>query len=76
MKKVCLAFLMTCVSLEASHAMDREYQRAKSMLETMCGDVTLWAQRGRARTRTRRHFEPSERTSFTTVISDSDCRTA
>ena len=37
MKKVCLAFLMTCVSLEASHAMDREYQRAKSMLETMCG---------------------------------------
>ena len=37
MKKVCLAFLMTCVSLEPSHAMDREYQRAKSMLETMCG---------------------------------------
>ena len=37
MTRFCLAFLMTCVCGEASYAVDREHQRAKTMLETMCG---------------------------------------
>jgi cytochrome c len=37
MIRVCLAFLMACAWGGASHAKDREHQRAKTMLETMCG---------------------------------------
>ena len=39
-------------------------------------DVTLWAQQGRARTPTRRRFALSEKTSFTTMISYNDYKTA
>ena len=37
MKRYGPAFLMTCASVEASYAVDREHQGAQSMLETMCG---------------------------------------
>jgi mono/diheme cytochrome c family protein len=37
MERVYLAFLIMCVSVDSGYAVDREHQRAKSMLETMCG---------------------------------------
>jgi mono/diheme cytochrome c family protein len=37
MIRVCLAFLIACAWGGASYAVDREHQRAKTMLETMCG---------------------------------------
>ena len=37
MKKTCLAFLMVCVCSNAGHALDREQQRGKALLGTLCG---------------------------------------
>jgi len=48
MKRFCLAFLMTCASVEASYAVDREHQRAKTMLETMCGRCHAVGLRGQS----------------------------
>ena len=76
MTRFCLAFLMTCAWGEASYAVDREHQRARSMLETMLDDVTLWVQPDRARTPTHHRFELSEKTSFTTMILENDYKTA
>jgi hypothetical protein len=37
MTRIFLAFLMTCAWAEAGYAVDRERQRAMTLLETMCG---------------------------------------
>ena len=37
MKKFCFALLTLCAWSEASHALDREQQRGRALLETMCG---------------------------------------
>ena len=37
MKKFCLAVLLIGAWSESGHALDREQQRAKALLETMCG---------------------------------------
>lgn len=35
--KICLTVLMFCAWVNASHALDREQQRGKALLETLCG---------------------------------------
>ncbi len=37
MKKFCLAVLMICAWSNAGHALDREQQRGKTLLESLCG---------------------------------------
>jgi len=37
MKKACLTLLMLCAWSNASYALDREQQRGKALLETLCG---------------------------------------
>jgi cytochrome c len=37
MKKLCLAVLMICASSSAGHALDREQQQGRDLLETLCG---------------------------------------
>jgi cytochrome c len=37
MKKFCFALLMLCAWSESSHALDREHQRGKALLKTLCG---------------------------------------
>ena len=37
MKKICLTVLMVCAWGNAGHALDREQQRGKALLETLCG---------------------------------------
>jgi mono/diheme cytochrome c family protein len=37
MNKVCLVFLMLCTLSNVSYALDRELQRGKALLETLCG---------------------------------------
>jgi mono/diheme cytochrome c family protein len=37
MQKLCLTLLMTYAWSNASYAMDREQQRGKALLETLCG---------------------------------------
>ena len=37
MTRIVLAVLMTCVWAEAGYTVDREHQRAMTVLETMCG---------------------------------------
>jgi mono/diheme cytochrome c family protein len=48
MKKVCLALLMICVWSNASYALDREQQRGKVLLETMCGRCHAVGERGKS----------------------------
>jgi cytochrome c5 len=36
MRKVCLAFMMVCVWSQAGHALDREQQHGKELLEKLC----------------------------------------
>jgi cytochrome c len=37
MKKSCFALLMLCAWSESGHALDREQQRGKALLKTLCG---------------------------------------
>jgi mono/diheme cytochrome c family protein len=37
MTRLCLIFLMTCAWSAAGHALDREQQRGKALLKTLCG---------------------------------------
>lgn len=37
MNKVCLVLLMLCAWTTAGHALDREQQRGKALLEGLCG---------------------------------------
>jgi mono/diheme cytochrome c family protein len=37
MKKGCLALLMICAWNNAGHALDREQQRGKALLDALCG---------------------------------------
>jgi hypothetical protein len=48
MNRFYLALLMTCACSEAGHALDREQQRAKALLETMCGRCHAVGTRGRS----------------------------
>jgi mono/diheme cytochrome c family protein len=47
-KKFWLAVLMICVWSEAGHALDREQQRGKALLETLCGRCHAVGERGRS----------------------------
>jgi len=47
-KKFCLAVLMICVLSEAGHALDREQQRGKALLETLCGRCHAVGESGRS----------------------------
>jgi cytochrome c len=48
MTRICLVFLMTCAWGEAGYAVDREHQRAKTMLATMCGRCHAVGLRGQS----------------------------
>ena len=37
MKKICLALLIVCAWANAGYGLDRELQRGKALLETLCG---------------------------------------
>lgn len=48
MKKICLTVLMVCAWDNASHALDREQQRGKALLETLCGRCHAVGQTGQS----------------------------
>ena len=48
MKKFCLALLLICASSAAGHARDREIQRGKDLLETMCSRCHAVGKTGRS----------------------------
>ena len=48
MKKICLTLLMVCVWGTASHALDREQQRGKALLGTLCGQCHAVGERGQS----------------------------
>lgn len=48
MKKFFLALLMICTWSEAGYALDREQQRGKTLLETMCGRCHAVGETGRS----------------------------
>lgn len=48
MKKICLALLMISACSTAGHALDREQQHGKALLETLCGRCHAVGTRGRS----------------------------
>jgi mono/diheme cytochrome c family protein len=48
MKKVCLALLIVCAWTGSGHALDREQQRGKALLETLCGGCHAVGATGRS----------------------------
>jgi cytochrome c len=48
MKTICLTVLMVCISDSAGHALDREQQRGKAVLGTLCGRCHAVGQTGRS----------------------------
>jgi len=48
MKTICLTLLMICAWASASYALDREQQRGKSLLQTLCGRCHAVGQTGRS----------------------------
>jgi len=48
MKKICLALLMMCACSQAGYALDREQQRGRALLETMCGQCHAVGTRDRS----------------------------
>jgi mono/diheme cytochrome c family protein len=48
MKKFCLSLLMICAWSSAGHALDREQQRGKSLLATLCGRCHAVSETGRS----------------------------
>lgn len=48
MKKVCLALLMICAWSNAGYALDREQQRGRTLLETLCGGCHAVGETGRS----------------------------
>ncbi len=48
MKKFCLAFLLICLCSEAGHALDREQQRGRALLEQMCSRCHAVGTRGKS----------------------------
>ena len=49
MKNFCLAVLMICACSEAAYALDREQQRGRALLDTMCGRCHAVSATGRSR---------------------------
>jgi hypothetical protein len=49
MKKVWLTLLMMCAWNNAGYALDREQQRGKTLLETLCGRCHAVGETGRSR---------------------------
>jgi mono/diheme cytochrome c family protein len=49
MKKACLALLIMCAWSGPGHALDREQQRGKRLLETLCGECHAVGATGRSR---------------------------
>jgi mono/diheme cytochrome c family protein len=49
MKKACLALLIMCAWSGSSLALDREQQRGKRLLETLCGECHAVGLTGRSR---------------------------
>jgi cytochrome c5 len=48
MKRFCLAVLMICAWGQASYALDREQQRGKALLQTLCGRCHAVSQTGQS----------------------------
>jgi len=48
MKKVCLTLLVICAWSNAGYALDREQQRGKALLETLCGRCHAVGKTGRS----------------------------
>jgi mono/diheme cytochrome c family protein len=48
MKKVCLALLIVCAWTGSGHALDREQQRGKALLGTLCGGCHAVGATGRS----------------------------
>jgi mono/diheme cytochrome c family protein len=48
MKKSCLALLIVCAWSSAGYGLDRELQRGKAMLETLCGRCHAVSPTGRS----------------------------
>src|SRR4051794_20503594 len=48
MKQVCALVLLLCMWSEATHALDREQQRGKALLQTLCGRCHAVGQAGRS----------------------------
>src|SRR4051794_4154152 len=48
MKHVCALVLLLCMWSEATHALDREQQRGKALLQTLCGRCHAVGQAGRS----------------------------
>jgi mono/diheme cytochrome c family protein len=48
MKRFCLTLLVICAWSESSHALDREQQRGKALLETLCGRCHAVRETGRS----------------------------
>jgi cytochrome c len=49
MRKICLALLMICLWSEAGHALDREQQRGKALLQAMCARCHAVGETGQSR---------------------------
>ena len=47
-KRSCLTLLMICACSSAGHALDREQQRGKALLETLCGRCHAVGEKGQS----------------------------
>jgi hypothetical protein len=76
MKHIFALVLFLCMWSEGTHAMDREQQRGKALLQELCGGCHAIGQTSEVPIPLRRHSEILARTSFTTTTLDNGYRMA